>query len=106
MMVDQSGERFCDEAGAYMEIGQRMYARHAATGKAVPSWLIMDSRQRKFYPWGTAGPGKIPPAWLHSGYLKRAKSLAELAQICPTEKGGPETTLSRFNEICPTSRQA
>ena len=53
MMVDQLGERFCDEAGAYMEIGQRMYQRHAETGKAVPSWVIMDSRQRENYPWGT-----------------------------------------------------
>ena len=45
-MVDQQGQRYCDEAGAYMEIGQRMYQRHAQTGKAVPSWVIMDSRQR------------------------------------------------------------
>ena len=33
MMVDQLGERFCDEAGAYMEIGQRMYRRQQETGK-------------------------------------------------------------------------
>ena len=32
MMVDQLGERFCDEAGAYMEIGQRMYRRQQETG--------------------------------------------------------------------------
>jgi 3-oxosteroid 1-dehydrogenase len=106
MMVDQSGERFCDEAGAYMEIGQRMYARHAATGKAVPSWLIMDSRQRKFYPWGTAAPGKIPQAWLDSGYLKRANSIAELAEICGIDKGGLEKTVSRFNEFCRTGVDA
>jgi 3-oxosteroid 1-dehydrogenase len=106
MMVDQSGERFCDEAGAYMEIGQRMYARHAATGKAVPSWLIMDSRQRKFYPWGTAAPGKIPQAWLDSGYLKRANSIAELAEICRIDKGGLEKTVSRFNEFCRTGVDA
>ena len=106
MMVDQSGERFCDEAGAYMEIGQRMYVRHAATGKAVPSWLIMDSRQRKFYPWGTAAPGKIPQAWLDSGYLKRANSIAELAEICRIDKGGLEKTVSRFNEFCRTGVDA
>src|ERR1700722_4619319 len=106
MMVDQSGERFCDEAGAYMEIGQRMYARHAATGKAVPSWLIMDSRQRKFYPWGTAAPGTIPQAWLDSGYLKRANSIAELAEICRIDKGGLEKTVSRFNEFCRTGVDA
>jgi 3-oxosteroid 1-dehydrogenase len=106
MMVDQSGERFCDEAGAYMEIGQRMYARQAATGKAVPSWLIMDSRQRKFYPWGTAAPGKIPQAWLDSGYLKRASSIEELAGLCKIDKSGLAKTVSRFNEFCRTGIDA
>jgi 3-oxosteroid 1-dehydrogenase len=106
MMADQSGERFCDEAGAYMEIGQRMYARHAATGKAVPSWLIMDSRQRKFYPWGTAAPGKIPQAWLDSGYLKRANSIDELAEICKIDRSGLVKTVSRFNEFCRTGVDA
>src|SRR5260370_6991022 len=83
-----------------MEMGQRMCARHAATGKAVPSWLIMDSRQRKFYPWGTAAPGKIPQAWLESGYLKRASNIAQLAEICRIDKDGLEKTVSRFNEFC------
>jgi len=100
MMVDQSGERFCDEAGAYMEIGQRMYARQTETGRAVPSWLIMDSRQRKFYPWGTAAPGKIPQAWLDSGYLKRADTIADLAAICGIDATGLATTVQRFNEFC------
>jgi len=102
MMVDQNGQRFCDEAGAYMEIGQRMYARHAETGKAVPSWLIMDSRQRKFYPWGTAAPGKIPQAWLDSGYLKRSDSIAALADLCKIDKEGLARTVIRFNEFCRT----
>jgi 3-oxosteroid 1-dehydrogenase len=102
MMVDQNGQRFCDEAGAYMEIGQRMYARHAETGRAVPSWLIMDSRQRKFYPWGTAAPGKIPQAWLDTGYLKRADSIAALADLCMIDKEGLALTVTRFNEFCRT----
>ncbi len=102
MMVDQNGQRFCDEAGAYMEIGQRMYARHAETGKAVPSWLIMDSRQRKFYPWGTAAPGKIPQAWLDTGYLRRADGIAALADLCKIDKEGLARTVTRFNEFCRT----
>ena len=102
MMVDQTGARFCDEAGAYMEIGQRMYALQTATGKAVPSWLIMDSRQRKYYPWGTAAPGKIPQRWLDSGYLKRADSIAELAGICGIDRDGLAHTVTRFNEFCRT----
>ena len=100
MMVDGNGERFCDEAGAYMEIGQRMYERHQQTGKAVPSWLVMDSRQRKNYSWGTAPPGKIPKQWLDSGYLVAASSIAELAHKCGIDVAGLEGTVKRFNGFC------
>jgi 3-oxosteroid 1-dehydrogenase len=101
-MVDQQGERFCDEAGAYMEIGQRMYERQRQTGKAVPSWLVMDSRQRKFYPWGTAPPGQIPQQWLDSGYLVAADSIADLANKCGIDREGLERTVQRFNGFCRT----
>jgi 3-oxosteroid 1-dehydrogenase len=64
----------------------------------------MDSRQRKFYPWGTAAPGAIPKAWLDSGYLKQARSLEELARLCGIDSTGLNTTVSRFNEFCRTGR--
>lgn len=102
MMVDQLGERFCDEAGAYMEIGQRMYRREKETGKAVPSWVVMDSRQRAFYPWGTAQPGQVPPEWLASGYMIKADSIAELAAKTGIDKSGLQRTIERFNGFCRT----
>lgn len=102
IMVDQNGERFCDEAGAYMEIGQRMYERHSDTGKAVPSWVIMDSRQRQYYPWGTAPPGKIPKQWLESGYMIQVDSIDELARKCGIDVAGLRKTVERFNGFCRT----
>ena len=100
MMVDQLGERFCDEAGAYMEIGQRMYKRQQQTGKAVPSWVIMDSRQRAYYPWGTAQPGQVPEEWLKSGYLIKADSIDELVTKTGIDKAGLARTIERFNGFC------
>ncbi|MGF6970217.1 3-oxosteroid 1-dehydrogenase [Paraburkholderia sp. WC7.3g] len=102
IMVDQDGERFCDEAGAYMEIGQRMYQRHRQTGKAVPAWVVMDSRQRKYYPWGTAMPGQIPQRWLDSGYMIKADTLEELAAKCGIDRAGLLETVKRFNGFCET----
>ncbi len=104
IMVDQLGQRFCDEAGAYMEIGQRMYQRHAETGRAVPSWVIMDARQRQYYPWGTAAPGQVPKNWIDSGYMKRANSLPELAAMCGIDTAGLQATVRRFNEFCRQGR--
>jgi 3-oxosteroid 1-dehydrogenase len=100
MMVDQLGERFCDEAGAYMEIGQRMYQREKETGKAVPSWVIMDSRQRKYYPWGTAQPGDVPKEWLASGYMIKADSIDELIATTGIDGAGLKRTIDRFNGFC------
>ncbi|PRX96909.1 FAD-binding protein [Paraburkholderia sp. BL25I1N1] len=100
IMVDQDGRRFCDEAGAYMEIGQRMYQRQKETGKAVPSWVVMDSRQRKYYPWGTAMQGQIPQQWLDSGYMIKADSISELAQKCGIDTAGLQDTVTRFNGFC------
>ncbi|MFL6700022.1 MAG: FAD-binding protein [Vitreoscilla sp.] len=100
MMVDQLGERFCDEAGAYMEIGQRMYRREKETGKAVPSWVVMDSRQRARYPWGTAQPGQVPQEWLDSGYMIKADSIDELATLTGIAADGLRRTVERFNGFC------
>ncbi|MFL9856584.1 FAD-binding protein [Paraburkholderia madseniana] len=102
IMVDQDGERFCDEAGAYMEIGQRMYRRQKETGKAVPAWVVMDSRQRKYYPWGSAMQGQIPQQWLDSGYMIKAGSIEELAAKCGIDAAGLQETVTRFNGFCAT----
>lgn len=96
IMVDQSGRRYLDEAQGYMEIGQAMFARNREV-PAIPSWAIFDSRHRKRYSWGLAMPGKTPPEWLESGYLKQADTLAELAAQCGLPAGELEETVKRFN---------
>ena len=95
-MVDQDGRRFCDESGAYMEIGQRLYARHEKTGRGIPAWVILDSRHRDNYPWGTAQPGKTPQSWLDSGYMKKADTLEELARLCGIDAAGLEAEVSEI----------
>jgi 3-oxosteroid 1-dehydrogenase len=104
LMVDQLGKRFCDEAGAYMEIGQRLYRRHHETGKGIPAWVILESRHRDNYPWGTALPGKTPKSWLDSGYMIKADTLDELALRCGIDWNGLQAEVERFNGFCRTGR--
>jgi 3-oxosteroid 1-dehydrogenase len=106
IMVDQTGERFCDEAGAYMEIGERMYQRHQQTGKAIPAWVIFDARQRRYYHWGSALPGTTPQSWLDSGYMKQAATLDQLCGICGIDAAGLRRTVERFNGFCQTGVDA
>lgn len=102
IMVDQDGRRFADESGGYMEIGERMYERQGHTGRAIPSWTIMDRRQRKYYPWGVTPPGKTPQQWLDSGYMKKADTLEKLAIACGIDPTGLAAEVARYNGFCDT----
>lgn len=103
MMVDQNGRRVADEAGAYMEIGERIYARNRETGgKAVPCWVIFDKRHRERYPWGAMPPGKTPQSWIDSGYMKKADTLDEIAALCGIDAAGLKDEAARFNGFCET----
>lgn len=101
MLVDQNGKRFANEAGSYMEVGERMYRRNRETGgKAIPSFTIFDQRNRDRYHWGTAMPGQTPKQWLDSGYMKKADTLEELASMCGMDPAGLLAEVERFNGFC------
>ncbi|MDF8334678.1 FAD-binding protein [Novosphingobium cyanobacteriorum] len=103
IMVDQNGKRVADEAGAYMEIGERIYQRNRETGgKAVPCWVIFDKRHRERYPWGAQAPGKTPQSWLDSGYMKKADTLDGIAALCGVDATGLKAEVERFNRFCET----
>jgi 3-oxosteroid 1-dehydrogenase len=97
IIVDASGARYFNEAVAYQEAGQQMYARQRDHGGAVPSWLVMDARHRARYLYGRAMPGRTPQEWLTSGYFKRADTLDELAAQCGVDAARLRATVERFN---------
>jgi 3-oxosteroid 1-dehydrogenase len=92
ILVDKQGQRFTDEACSYMETGQNIYK-----AGAVPCWAIMDARHRARYPWALTPPRYTPSEWISSGYMKRAATLAELAEQCGIDKAGLAATVDRFN---------
>ncbi|MFC3173763.1 FAD-dependent oxidoreductase [Novosphingobium bradum] len=96
IIVDQSGRRYMNEAASYVEVGNNQYARNR-TVPAIPSWLILDHRNRSTYPLFMAMPGKTPQAWLDSGYLKRAPTLEALAEDCGIDPQALRETVERFN---------
>jgi 3-oxosteroid 1-dehydrogenase len=96
ILVDQDGNRFTNEAGSYMENGKRLYERHHETGRGIPAWAIIESRHRNRYLWGS-NLGRTPKAWLDSGYLKVAHTIADLARVCGINETGLRNTIDRFN---------
>jgi 3-oxosteroid 1-dehydrogenase len=100
IIVDSGGQRYCDEAASYMEVGQAMIARDAQDGvTAVPSYLIFDQSYRNRYSLSTALPGRTPREWLDSGFLTRADTLAELARRRGIDETGLADTVARFNRF-------
>jgi 3-oxosteroid 1-dehydrogenase len=103
ILVDDSAQRYANESMPYMELGQKMLARHRDV-PAVPSWLIIDSTHRKRYPLMTAGPRITPKKWIESGFLKRAGTIAELADQCDLDPDRLSATIDRFNGMAKVGR--
>lgn len=105
IIVDARGRRYVNEAMAYMELGQTMFAHQAEAG-SVPSWAIFDSRHRNRYTWAMAMPGKPPADWIESGYMKTADTLADLAAQCGLPAEALEATVARFNDFARAGKDA
>lgn len=96
LLVDGEGRRYVDEGSNYMSFGQTIY-EHQRQARAIPSWLIMESRHRNRYFFAGQPPGRTPEEWITSGFVKRADSLEGLASACGIEVGALTDTVRRFN---------
>jgi 3-oxosteroid 1-dehydrogenase len=103
IIVDATGKRFGNEAGSYMEFGQRLHDRHRETGGPVPAWAIIESRHRKRYLWARH-MGATPKEWLESGYMIEAQSIQELAEKTGIDPASLSQTLDRFNGFAARGR--
>jgi succinate dehydrogenase/fumarate reductase flavoprotein subunit len=95
--VRADGRRFVNEANGYHDYVRALLA---ATGpdEAAESWLIADAKFVARYGLGFVKPWpfRIRP-WITRGYLKRASTIAELAQECGIDPIGLEATVEAFN---------
>ncbi|WP_082176873.1 3-ketosteroid-delta-1-dehydrogenase [Arsenicicoccus sp. oral taxon 190] len=100
LIVDQTGDRFIDEATDYMTFGQRVLELRASHGRAQEMWLVMDQTYRNSYVLaGVAFPRiPLPAAWLDAGIAVQADDPRGLARAMGVPEDGFEQALSRFNQ--------
>ena len=104
ILVDQSGVRYLNEGGSYMEYCQRMLQRNK-TVPAAPSWAIFDSQYlRKYMLAGTMPGSAKPQAWVDSGYLKKEATIDALAIALKMEPSSLNGTVERFNGFVERNR--
>jgi succinate dehydrogenase/fumarate reductase flavoprotein subunit len=93
-----NGKRFVNEADGYYDFTAAMVAA-VPEGEEVASWLICDHRFQRRYGLGHAKPFPIPlTPFIRRGYLKRAASVEELANLCGIAPQGLAETVRAYNE--------
>lgn len=97
-VVDNSGERYMNEATSYVAIGRSIYERNKMV-PSVPSWLVMDRQYMEKYLILGASMRTIPPVWLKAKIIIEAPSLAELAARCGLPVDALAASVERFNGI-------
>ena len=100
IMVNQSGERYLNEAASYHVTGQAMARREAQHHDAAPSWMVFDYRYRHLFPMGPVYP--LIPDWAQNGMvktvLKKARTIEALAAEMGVDPAALSATVARFNQ--------
>lgn len=95
--VGKGGRRFTNESESYHDVGAAMVAQMRAGGDAS-CWLICDHRTIRKYGLGHAKPAPMPLwMWTRTGYLKKGRTLADLARACGIDAKGLEATVTAYN---------
>ncbi|QJQ94184.1 MULTISPECIES: FAD-dependent oxidoreductase [Halomonadaceae] len=95
--VLSNGQRFVNEASGYYDYIDAML-KAVPEDEEVCSWLICSHRFQRRYGLGISRPAPLPfRHWVRKGYLKRGRTLAELAQACGIDPAGLERTVAAYN---------
>ncbi len=95
--VTKRGLRFTNEANSYYDFMRGLFAA-TPEGELPEAWLIVDQRFIRRYGLGAVKPFPMPFAnFLRNGYLKRGRTLAELAKVCGIDANALEETVASHN---------
>ena len=95
--VTRRGQRFTNEADSYHDFMQGLLAALPA-GEPVQAWLVCDHAFMRHYGLGAAKPAPMPLSpMIANGYLKRGRTLADLAKVCSIDGDALQKTVQRYN---------
>jgi succinate dehydrogenase/fumarate reductase flavoprotein subunit len=92
-----NGKRFVNEANSYHDFVQALFAA-TPPGQPIHAFLVVDHAFLRRFGLGFAKPFPVPIGpQLRSGYLKRGRTLAELARATGIDPKGLEETVATYN---------
>lgn len=100
LIVDQTGNRFVNEATDYMSFGQRVLERERAGNPVDEMWIVFDQQYRNSYVLAAELFPRmaIPASWYDAGIAHRADSIAGLAAKMCVAENALTSTIRRYNE--------
>lgn len=109
IMVNGRGERFVNESAPYVDATHAMYGGEFGQGDGpaenMPTWLIFDQRYRNRYLFAGVGPRQpLPGRWFKNGAIRRAPTLAALAEAIDVPAEALTSTVERFNGFAAEGR--
>lgn len=100
IFVNQDGRRFMNEALPYDRAGRAIRSAEAASGDAVPCYMIFDSRDGGVLPALATVPVD-PAAFIEAGVWKTADTLEELAAQLGVPADHLIESVDRYNGFVP-----
>jgi succinate dehydrogenase/fumarate reductase flavoprotein subunit len=98
IMVQSDGRRFCNEANSYHDVMSTLFAKTPA-GNVPEAWIICDTRCLRRYGVGRVRPWPFPILpWLRNGYLKKGRTVDELALACGIKSSALQQTIRIYND--------
>jgi succinate dehydrogenase/fumarate reductase flavoprotein subunit len=97
--VTRFGKRFTNEADSYHDFMQGLL-NTLPVGEDVQAWLVVDHRFIRRWGLGAVKPAPVSLSrMVANGYLKRGKTLEELALRCGIDPVNFQQTVARFNTM-------
>ncbi|HET9501562.1 MAG TPA: 3-oxosteroid 1-dehydrogenase [Marmoricola sp.] len=98
IIVNSAGVRFMNEALPYVEATHAIYAGQATGVSHVPAWMVIDQRYRNRYLFAGLSPRQpFPGRWYKHGVIRKAATLAGLAEQIDVPAEALAATVARFN---------
>ncbi len=103
IIVNAAGQRYMNEALPYVEATHEIHKGEATGVGHIPSQMIFDTNYRNRYLFaGVPGRQPFPGRWYKEGVVKRANTIAELAEKIGVPAEALEATVERFNGFAKT----
>ncbi len=109
-VVNRDGKRFANESQNYMAFQKDLFKTHTEAHPNAPAWHVFDATFRENF---MVGPlmtkamkpdSQIPKKWFDEGFVAKADTIRELADMLGIDADGLEETIGKMNHYAETGK--